>query len=688
MTPRALIVTLGAAAVLAGAASVRATPTPPATPAALAEHIDTLVRDGYEHAATSIAALDELQRHGADRRAVLQALGTVEARSGAAARAAVHADALQALAGEQPSGLAAGSAQLVRAQIAENAGQSAQAAVFAQAALEAFQRRCQGASEAHGVPAGCDYRAAWSARMLLERRASGLGLTVVATAHAQAALELANAAGDTRRQATNLGSLAMLAQGRGERDAAVWLLAQARRAVGYAPDPAQQARLAGVQARLAAAQNDAPGNLQALQEALAFATLAKAPRLEAQMLINLGDAYGRLGRPADALRMAERALPIVRHHHDVRGERVLLNNIGIAKIGVGRIAEGKHDMAQALELWRRSGETGHQVQTLLEFGEALARAGDARGALELYHRERALSTELMQANRTIALKELQLRNDAEARQRDIELLGRDNALKTAALANRDLMQRIGWLLAAVMALASVLAALLYRRVRETHRKLAASHRQLQAQSERDPLTNLANRRHFQAVMATHAGGFEGALLLVDIDHFKRINDEHGHAAGDQVLVEVARRLDDAVRHGDLVVRWGGEEFLILAPRAAPEQAEQMAARVLRALGAEPVQLADHTLRITASIGYARFPLPPYGTAVAWEEAINLADMALYTAKNQGRNRAFGITSTTAATREALREVEADFDHAWHAGRVTLLQTVGPEPMRAEAIRVA
>jgi diguanylate cyclase (GGDEF)-like protein len=232
-----------------------------------------------------------------------------------------------------------------------------------------------------------------------------------------------------------------------------------------------------------------------------------------------------------------------------------------------------------------------------------------------------------------------------------------------------------------MLLAIALVVMLYRRVRETNRRLAANHVQLRAQSERDPLTNLANRRHFQSVMATlgAAHRFEGALLLVDIDHFKHVNDTHGHAAGDQVLIEVAKRLNEAVRSDDLVVRWGGEEFLILAPRAAPEQAEQMAARVLAALGNASIDVGTAALRVTASIGYARFPLPPYSADVPWEQAINLADMALYTAKNQGRNRAVGITSTTASTRELLRDIEADFDQAWRDGRVTLLQTPGPEP---------
>ena len=676
------MIVLWACAVQAGAA-----------PLNFEEQVDALVRDGIERPEPALAALTQLQRehNGSldERRLLLQALGSVNARTGAAARAGALADQLQALASGDASGRTLATANLVRALVADAAGQQDVAAALAESALAVFQADCPAAAVKSALPPNCDYRSTWTALMLLERRASGLGIPVTATSHAQAALDLAEAAGDTRRQLNNLISLALLAQGRGERDAAVWLMAQARRVAAQINDLAQQARLTSAQAHLAGMQGDQKGNVQALEEALALATLANAPRLQSQTLINLGDAYASMGRPADALRAAERALPIVRRYNDVRAERVLINNIGIAKIGLGRIAEGKQDMTRVLELRQQTGETGRQANTLFEFGEALASAGDVRSALDLYHRERALSAELMRVNRDIALKDLQTRNDADARQRDIELLGRDNALKTEALANRDLLQRIWWLLAAVMALASVLVVMLYWRVRETNRRLAASHVQLQAQSERDPLTNLANRRHFQSVMAQlgkQPGGFEGALLLVDIDHFKHVNDVHGHAAGDQVLVEVAKRLNDAVRNDDLVVRWGGEEFLILAPRAAPEQADQMAARVLRTLGAATIDIGSAELRVTASIGYARFPLPPYNAEVPWEQAINLADMALYTAKNQGRNRAIGITSTTAATPEALRGIESDFDQAWHAGEVTLLQTPGPEPL--DALRVA
>jgi diguanylate cyclase (GGDEF)-like protein len=144
-----------------------------------------------------------------------------------------------------------------------------------------------------------------------------------------------------------------------------------------------------------------------------------------------------------------------------------------------------------------------------------------------------------------------------------------------------------------------------------------------------------------------------------------------------VLCEVARRLNEAVRGDDLVVRWGGEEFLVLALKVPAAQAEALAERVLRLVGERPVVVQGKPVQVTVSIGYARFPLPPNTLPVAWEQAINLADMALYTAKNQGRNRAVGIVAAHAEAAPELRHIEADFDRAWLDGRVTLKVAPGP-----------
>lgn len=653
-------------------------------PGSLDDRLDLLVRAGYDHPAESVQRIEQLRAGSAEAapRPFLQALGVVQGQAGRTVEAGAIAERLLALSREQQDPLAAASSNLVRAVVAETAGQLDVAAALAQSASTLFEAGCPRG----GAPAPtCDYRALWRALQVLERRAISLGQLPSAQGHAQAALDLADAAGDAWRKSSTLGQLAYIAARNGQADVALRTIAQAKRMAAGLQDPVAMARAKLNEARVADLRGDADLGLRATEEAHALAQKAGARRLQALLLVNLSDSYVRRGRPADALRAAHDALPTVREFNDLRAERSLINNAGLAKIGLKRIAEGRQDMQRVLDDRVRSGAAAEQALTLREFGEALAAAGDARGALELYHRERTLSRELMQRNRDIVLKEMQTRYDAEAKQRSIDLVRRDNALKTAALANRALMQRIWFALAAVLALSVVLAVLLVRRVRETQRQLQASHMRLRVASERDPLTNLANRRHFHAVMqaspAGGAAGMTGTLLLIDIDHFKHINDNHGHAAGDVVLVEVAQRLNDAVRGEDLVVRWGGEEFLVLAGQLGTEQADQLAARILASVGGTSVRVADDTgdaaIWVTASIGYACFPLPPYSVPVPWEQAINLADMALYTAKSQGRNRAVGVVSANAPDAASLRGIEGDFERAWHEGRVTLRQTPGP-----------
>src|SRR5262249_3937964 len=147
---------------------------------------------------------------------------------------------------------------------------------------------------------------------------------------------------------------------------------------------------------------------------------------------------------------------------------------------------------------------------------------------------------------------------------------------------------------------------------------------------------------------------------------------HGHAAGDQVLVDVSHRIAAAVRSKDTVARWGGEEFLVLAPGLHRHDTDALAQRLLQAVAGSPVPLqGGRSLRVTASIGHGAFPLPPHGVKLSPEQAVNLADMALYTAKSQGRNRAVGIVEAEAADAEALRRLEGDFERAWVEGRVQL-----------------
>ena len=422
------------------------------------------------------------------------------------------------------------------------------------------------------------------------------------------------------------------------------------------------------------------------EAALAVANAAGLKRPAMLLRANLADAYIHQGRPADALAAIALALPVAREHHDFRTERLLLHNATLAKLALGRVAEAKVEMARVMELWQKDTGPGQRRQALREFGDALGKAGDAAGALELFHREEALTKEIRAANKAAAEAELRARYDQEAQKRRIELLGRDNQLKQVELDNQALTRRLWMFAGAALVLLGVLALMMYLRMRELNRKLVRHEALLRAHSERDALTGLANRRQFREVMRARGceRAFRGALLMVDVDHFKRVNDHHGHAAGDRVLVEVTRRLGAAVRGDDLAARWGGEEFLVFAPDVDGAELDQLAERVRVAVNHAPVQLDNGTaLAVTVSIGYAAFPLPASHVPLSWEQAVNLADLSLYTAKNHGRDCAVGIVRTTATSHQALRDIEADIAQARHDGRVTL--RVSPEHVEGRAV---
>jgi two-component system cell cycle response regulator len=159
-------------------------------------------------------------------------------------------------------------------------------------------------------------------------------------------------------------------------------------------------------------------------------------------------------------------------------------------------------------------------------------------------------------------------------------------------------------------------------------------------SIRDGLTDLFNHKHsIELVNAEfeRVGRYEGgvSLLMVDIDHFKKINDEHGHPAGDAVLREVARVLKDTLRGVDALGRYGGEEFMAILPHTAHDEAQQTAERLRKAIADHSFRAGDRELSATVSVGVASYPSQTVDSPNA---LIREADKALYRAKQAGRNR--------------------------------------------------
>jgi diguanylate cyclase (GGDEF)-like protein/PAS domain S-box-containing protein len=216
-------------------------------------------------------------------------------------------------------------------------------------------------------------------------------------------------------------------------------------------------------------------------------------------------------------------------------------------------------------------------------------------------------------------------------------------------------------------------------------------RQLEHQATHDTLTGLPNRAMVQdelrrASARARREGSQLAVMLVDLDQFKDVNDHHGHAAGDAVLVDVARRLEDAVRQGDLVGRLGGDEFAILAAgRPGSDDFSALARRIIRRL-TDPLRLGDVELRIGGTLGLTLFPADPGGP----EQLLLNADRALYAAKQSGRGTwaayaegmhggTGGSAGLEAEVAAALERGELDLDYQPIVALDTL-ETVGVEAL--------
>jgi diguanylate cyclase (GGDEF)-like protein len=192
--------------------------------------------------------------------------------------------------------------------------------------------------------------------------------------------------------------------------------------------------------------------------------------------------------------------------------------------------------------------------------------------------------------------------------------------------------------------------------------------ELQEISYTDVLTGVWNRRYLEEILTAEAGqvlrNYQRArgsdirkmdhrdlvFIMVDVDFFKEVNDRHGHPAGDRLLQLVAQRLSTVVRKSDVLVRWGGEEFLIMSRSTDPSGTPAFCSRVLEVMASEPFDLG-HGIKVrkTCSVGWAAYPWSRGSfEAICAEESIALADAALYRAKALGRNQGVGIVATDTA----------------------------------------
>ncbi len=217
-----------------------------------------------------------------------------------------------------------------------------------------------------------------------------------------------------------------------------------------------------------------------------------------------------------------------------------------------------------------------------------------------------------------------------------------------------------------------MAAMVFMKQKLLHQELKRANRVLQESSTTDPLTGIRNRRFLMSSIqgdvaqclrnyAENENVSERDLIfyVIDLDNFKKVNDQHGHDAGDRVLIEASRRIGSAIRNSDLLVRWGGEEFLVVSRFTDRRQAAILAERVLDALRLKPFAVGgDEVVHQTCSIGWAAFPwIEEDAGAVGYDDVLKYADRGLYRAKKAGKNQAIGM----APSRQRANLAEKDDD---------------------------
>jgi diguanylate cyclase (GGDEF)-like protein len=427
-----------------------------------------------------------------------------------------------------------------------------------------------------------------------------------------------------------------------------------------------------------------------LLQGLAEAERLDDPMRKAAVLGSLARVSNDSGRHADALEYTARAHDINRRFESLPGLAYDALERGRAQLGLGRLQDARETLEACVALAAALNQNRTQADARFSLGrlallegrsedavalieQALpvyAGADDAPQTLEAYRLlipllrergelERALElseTSLrlqdqvsgLRTNRRLALAEYRQRS-AES-QRQIEILTRDNEIQTLQLRQETLNRNFG--IAAVLGLLLVLASLLWRyrqsrrlatSLEQSRTSLAEAHAALEARAQAlyrasttDALTGVANRGHVLARLPELLAEIRGTrrplgLLLFDIDHFKQVNDRHGHLTGDAVLVRTARAVEALLPGNALFGRFGGEEFILVLPGTATEAALEFAERLRQAVagagGGGPV--------VTLSVGVACTADAPDADM---ETLIEAADRALYEAKTAGRNR--------------------------------------------------
>lgn len=389
----------------------------------------------------------------------------------------------------------------------------------------------------------------------------------------------------------------------------------------------------------------------------------RSGRPNGSVVSNLAYVYREQGELDLALQEFQRARDLFASSGDTGSVAIAWKNIGETQIARGRREDAAVALDRSLSLYRDTDIKPKRIELYPVMVENLEALGRFREALERMGEWRALSEELSSAETQTRIVELQNAFDLERRERELvesERLRLEREAELAILqaeqAREDLIR---WGLMCGVALLGLFLLVVVRNLRlrtRANRLLAEKNAEIDVQREAlaransllhrlsnaDDLTGLDNRRGLRRRIAPERPGplqqAPSLVVLIDLDRFKQINDRFGHAAGDRVLSRFADVLRDVAGPGDVLARWGGEEFLWLVAGAEAGALAEICDRLLERVRAARFEIEDRSIAVTCSLGCAPMDLRGDAPEDEFAIALRLADAALYEAKQRGRDR--------------------------------------------------
>lgn len=578
-----------------------------------------LLLDTNAQGARARTLLDDLRREFATRSEsrfearLLRSLGILERRAGAIDRALANFDQALKIDGARGDALGEAASRNLLASLQVRRGQ--------------FFEAIQNHSRALGI-----YRSAGRNRDAAQTLRAVAALYLTLRDYAQA-------------EATAVEMLATLpAEAVGGRVTGLSLRAQALQAMG-------EFDKAEAHARGAVALAESRGGLPSQSEAL---------RTLARVLVERGQG-------AAAVAFAERSLAL---SLKVDGSRAQLDKrltLASARYAAGALSDARREAEAVLAAARQQRDAVLEREALELLSRILLAQGNSAEAFAQRLRYEEVDAGLETALSSRRIADLITGLERDRQKAAIELLEKDNRIQALDLT-RNRWTLIG--LSAIAALVAIVAVVFFLRARYAgrvaaltsarHRETEAQHAALRAVHEslersamelehvasHDALTGLWNRRALGRRLASFLDrGRDGvfrALMLIDVDHFKAINDSHGHHVGDAVLCEIARRMRDALGSDELLGRWGGEEFLVACRGADSGKVRETAQALLESLRGRPIRVDELSIAVTISIGLAELGCD---APIDLDAALRRADAALYRAKHLGRDRVVVVAPT-------------------------------------------